>query len=201
MQSDQLKRLQNRDETLFAELVRDHHRALIALATPIVGVNEAEEVVQNAWLKAYRAIASFKGESAIRTWLSRIVINEARMQLRSRKKELLFSEYCDPNISHDDLADHFASDGHWLHPPGEWNIDNPETLLMSDDMKNCLERLLSAMPGNQRAILEMRDTSGLSFDEICNVLSISASNARVLLHRARIQLFKMVDHYQETGEC
>lgn len=201
MQTDQLKRLQNRDDGLFAELVRDHHRALIALAIPIVGSSEAEEVVQNAWLKAYRAIASFKGDSAIRTWLSRIVINEARMQLRSRRKELLFSDYCDPDISHHEPADRFASDGHWLVPPGEWNTDNPETLLMGEDMKNCLERLLSAMPASQRAVLEMRDTSALPFDEICNALSISASNARVLLHRARIQLFTMVNHYQETGEC
>ena len=57
------------------------------------------------------------------------------------------------------------------------------------------------MPDQQRAMLELRDASGLGFDEICNELTITASNARVLLHRARTQLFKLVDHYQETGEC
>ena len=49
--------------------------------------------------------------------------------------------------------------------------------------------------------MELRDIQGLELDDICNMLEISASNARVLLHRARTQLFNMVDHYQETGEC
>lgn len=199
--NDPLKRLKNGDNTLFSELVRDHHRSLVALATPLVGISEAEEVVQNAWIKAYRAIANFEGKSHIRTWLSRIVINEARMQLRSRKKESLFSDYGRINDSDDTLAEYFSKDGRWGQPPTHWYFDSPDTLLMSDDLKNCLDRLLSEMPVNQRAMLEMRDTSELPFDEICNNLSISASNARVLLHRARTQLFKMVNHYQETGEC
>ena len=199
--NDPLKRLKNGDNTLFSELVRDHHRSLIALATPLVGISEAEEVVQNAWVKAYRAIANFEGKSQVRTWLSRIVINEARMQLRSRKKEYLFSDYGRFNDSNDAMAEHFSKDGRWGQPPTHWHFDSPDTLLMSDDLKNCLDRLLFEMPANQRAMLEMRDTSELPFDEICNNLSISASNARVLLHRARTQLFKLVNHYQETGEC
>ncbi|MEX0828030.1 MAG: sigma factor, partial [Haliea sp.] len=76
----------------FASLVRDHHRALIAMAVPIVGASEAEEVVQNAWLKAYSAIDGFEGRSAIGTWLSRIVMNEERMQLRSRKREVFMED-------------------------------------------------------------------------------------------------------------
>ena len=72
---------------------------------------------------------------------------------------------------------------------------------MGDALRDCLENLLTALPEHQRALLEMRDSSDLPFDEICNTLSISASNARVLLHRARAQLFKLVNRYQETGEC
>ena len=82
-----------------------------------------------------------------------------------------------------------------------WDIDTPEGLLMRQDLANCLEELLKAMPANQRALLELRDTSGFSFEDICNELSISASNARVTLHRARSQLFQLVDHYEETGQC
>ena len=123
------------------------------------------------------------------------------MQLRSRKKESLFSDYGHINDSDDALAEYFSRNGRWTQPPTHWHFDSPDTLLMSVDLKNCLDRLLSEMPVNQRAMLEMRDTSELPFDEICNNLSISASNARVLLHRARTQLFKLVNHYQETGEC
>ncbi|MBV1913988.1 MAG: sigma-70 family RNA polymerase sigma factor [Pseudomonadales bacterium] len=198
---DQLPALKAGNKTQFSILVRDHHHALVALAIPIVGFSEAEEVVQIAWIKAYKAIASFEGKSKIRTWLSRIVINEAKMQLRARKKETLFSDLAGDGSDSDALADRFTQTGHWATPPATWHYDSPEALLMSDDLAQCLDRILTAMPNNQRAILEMRDSSELPFGEICNNLSISASNARVLLHRARAHLFKLVDHYQETGEC
>lgn len=201
MNKDELERLKGGDQGLFAELVRDHHRALVALVTPIVGASEAEEVVQNAWLKAYKAIAGFEERAQIRTWLGRIAINEAKMQLRQRKRELLFSDWGHQDQNSDPLASRFAEDGHWQDPPSDWHVDSPDSLLMGEQLANCLERLLTEMPDNQRSMLEMRDTSGLPFEEICNELSISASNARVLLHRARTQLFKLVDHYQETGEC
>lgn len=187
------------DELQFARLVREHHRALIALAVPIVGVSEAEEVVQNAWVKAYQAIGRFEGRSGIRTWLSRIVINEAKMQLRSRRREILQSDYDDR--ADDAMADRFDAAGHWAHPPAAWSEASPDALLSSDTLQDCLSALFDRMPDNQRIVLELRDSNGMPFDEICNSLAISASNARVLLHRARAQLFKLVDHYEETGEC
>ena len=202
LETDKLAQLKSGDPTLFAELVRDHNRALIALTVPIVGISEAEEVVQNAWLKAYRAIGTFAGQSRIRTWLGSIAINEAKMQLRQRKRELLFSDHGGENQpAEDSLTERFTGRGHWQHPPVNWHMDSPESLLTGEQLAECLEKLLTAMPDNQRCILEMRDASGLSFDEICNELTVSASNARVLLHRARTQLFKLVDHYEETGEC
>lgn len=123
------------------------------------------------------------------------------MQLRSRKREVLFADIGAVEDSDDTLTGRFTHSGNWHKPPSNWHVDSPEALLMSDDLEECLKRLLSEMPSNQRAILEMRDSSELSFDEICNILTITASNARVLLHRARSQLFKLVDHYQETGVC
>lgn len=185
----------------FASLVRDHHRALIALAVPIVGASEAEEVVQNAWLKAYRAIDGFEGRSAIRTWLSRIVINEARMLLRARKREVFLEDQAGGCGSPDALNGCFREDGHWSMPPVTWSMDSPEGLLMGADLMDCLNGLLQRMSSKQRAVLEMRDSNELPFAEICNTLEISASNARVLVHRARTELFKLVNHYQETGEC
>ncbi|WP_297185753.1 sigma-70 family RNA polymerase sigma factor [uncultured Porticoccus sp.] len=202
MELEKLAQLKSGDPVLFAELVRDHHRALIALTVPIVGISEAEEVVQNAWLKAYQAISSFAGKSAIRTWLGSIAINEAKMQLRQRKRESLFSDHGDENqYTEDSLAQRFTERGHWQHPPAHWHTDSPESLLTGEQLAECLEKLLTAMPDNQRCILEMRDASGLPFDEICSELTVSSANARVLLHRARTQLFKLVDHYEETGEC
>lgn len=201
MNEQQLIKLKSGDQALFSQLVRDHHHALVALAVPIVGRSEAEEVVQNAWLKAYGAISGFEGRSRLRTWLSRIVINEAKMQLRSRKRESLFADMELATNEDDALADRFGEKGQWQRPPLNWHMDTPDALLMSTDLEECLKRLLAEIPANQRAMLEMRDSGEIPFEEICNELSISASNARVLLHRARTQLFRLVDHYQETGEC
>ncbi|MFN2327914.1 MAG: RNA polymerase sigma factor [Chromatocurvus sp.] len=201
MDSAKLKKLRSGDQTVFAELVRDNHRALIALAVPIVGQSEAEEVVQNAWLKAHLAIGDFEGRAQLRTWLGRIVINEAKMLLRKRKKELLFSDWQSDDLSGEAMADRFSSSGDWKSPPTQWDMDTPQDLLMREDLERCLEELFDAMPAKQRAVLELRDTTGISFEEICNELTLSASNARVILHRARTQLYKLVEHYEETGEC
>lgn len=200
MDQAQLDRLQHGDTAAFAELVREHHRALVSLAATLVGRSEAEEVVQNAWVKAHAAIARFEGRSAIRTWLSRIVINEARMQLRSRKREVFLEDQV-PEDSGDALDGLFNGSGRWRHPPTDWGSDSPEELLMEEDLSGCLERLFGSMAPQQLAVLEMRDGSGLAFEDICNTLALSSSNARVLLHRARTQVFKLVDHYRETGEC
>ena len=74
-------------------------------------------------------------------------------------------------------------------------------MLEERDLLDCLRRTLEKLPTNQRVVLELRDLQGEELDTICNMLDISASNVRVLLHRARAQLFGTVDHYQETGEC
>jgi RNA polymerase sigma-70 factor (ECF subfamily) len=201
VKNDELQKLKLGDKRLFTSLVRDHHHALIALAIPIVGHSEAEEVVQNAWLKAYKAIANFDGRSQPRTWLSRIVINEAKTQLRSRKRERLFADIGETAEYEGILGDRFTEDGRWQKPPSHWHVDSPDDLLTSAHLEQCLEQLLTELPANQRALLEMHDSGGIPFNEICNNLAVSASNARVLLHRARTKLFKLVDHYQETGEC
>lgn len=193
-----LEQLRAKDEAAFAELVRRHHRALTALAASLAGANDAEEIVQNSWIKAHAAIENFEGRSTLRTWLSSIVLNEARMYLRKHKRESFISDLAPGG---DDFFNRFNADGSWQKPPAHWDNDTPETLLMNEQLLDCLDELLQSMPDNQRAMLELRDVGGQSFATICDGLSVSATNARVLLHRARRQLYQLVDHYQETGEC
>ena len=196
----QLQQLQQGDQAAFASLVKAHHRALVALVTPMVGASNAEEVVQNGWIKAYRAIADFEGRARLRTWLSRIVINEAKMWLRKHRRDLLMADLPGEDRSQV-LEARFSEAGSWSQPPGSWHTDSPDGILMGQQLGDCLQRLLADLPGKQRALLEMRDVANMEFEEICNVLDVSASNARVLLHRARGRLYALVDHYQETGEC
>ena len=95
----------------------------------------------------------------------------------------------------------FDADGHWTQVPQLWDAQSPEALLEERDLLDCLRHTLERLPVNQRLVLELRDFHGEELDAICNMLEISASNVRVLLHRPRTRVFDVVDHYQETGEC
>lgn len=184
----------------FRRLIRHYHHTLLAVVRPLVGDAQAEETVQEAWIKIHKACAGFEGRSQLKTWLCSIALNEARMVLRRQKREVqLDSSPAMEDI--DGLADRFRPRGHWSRPPLQWTSDSPDELLMQENLIDCLKKTLAALPENQQAMLRLRDIEGLPFDSICNELDISASNARVLLHRARSFLYRMLEGYQETGEC
>lgn len=193
-----LERLRGGDRDAFAALVGRYHNQLIATARSMLNPADAEEAVQDAWISAYNAMARFEGRSKLSTWLTRIVINEARMRLRRAGREINMQV---DDEGRDALADRFKPGGHWLHPPSNWGSDAPDALLTSEELRHCMEKTLQSLPENQRLALELRDIQGLDFDDICNTLDVGASNVRVLLHRARTKLFALVDHFRETGEC
>ena len=193
-----LPRLRAGDKDCFRQLVAHYHGGLLNVARTLLREGEAEEAVQEAWVAAYRHIARFEGRSSLRTWLTRIVINEAKMRLRKNGREIILDL---ASAEPDPLADRFDTSGHWAPGPQRWDAHSPEQLLEERDLLDCLRRTLEKLPTNQRVVLELRDLQGEELDTICNMLDISASNVRVLLHRARAQLFGTVDHYQETGEC
>lgn len=193
-----LPRLRAGDEDSFRQLVERYHGGLLNVARTLLRDGEAEEAVQEAWVSVYRHIARFEGRSSLRTWLTRIVINEAKMRLRKNGREIILDL---ASAEPEPFADRFDDSGHWSAVPQQWDAHSPEQLLEERDLLDCLQRTLAKLPTNQRLVLELRDLQGEELDAICNMLEISASNVRVLLHRARTQLFGTVDHYQETGEC
>ena len=73
--------------------------------------------------------------------------------------------------------------------------------MTQEDFQRCLEKTLAALPAVQRTALLLRDEEGLDLNDICNVLGVSASNVRVLVHRARVRVYHMVEHFEETGTC
>ncbi|WP_133493378.1 RNA polymerase sigma factor [Alcanivorax sp. 24] len=189
-------RLRSGDDTAFALLVKHYHPRLLSTARSLLQPADAEEAVQEGWISAHRALPRFEGRSTVLTWLTRIVINQARMQLRRAGREIQFDPTADDVLSH-----RFNEDGRWQLPPHKWDMQGPDSLLTRDELKDCMEKHMHVMPDSQRLVLELRDIQGQDFDTICNILEISTSNVRVLLHRARTRLFQMVDHFQETGEC
>lgn len=198
-----IARLQSRDEAAFHLLVRHHHRKLLGFAATFVGRELAEEVVQEAWISVWKGLTGFSGNSQLKTWIYTIVRNECLGRLKREARSPLVQM---DDERYDDgvdgwLAANFSADGHWNTAHGTWNLETPDSILEVDQMKDCLEAHLASLVPQQRAVFMMRELGGIELQDICNILAISDSNCRVLLHRARLKLLQVINHYQSTGEC
>ena len=194
-----LKRLLAGEQQAFRELVSTYQGAMRAVAYAIVGNLHADEAVQDAWLAVVRNLVSFESRSSLKTWLLTITANAAKNRYKQNRREVLLDDLPSPHGTIDD--DRFSSDGHWLLAPLAWHQDTPEALLTEHELRECLEQTLLSLPQLQSSVLVLRDRQGLELEEICNLLQISLSNARVLVHRARLKVFATVEHFEETGEC
>ncbi len=196
---DLLKRLLSGEQQAFRELVIAYQSAMCAVAYAIVGSRHADEVVQDAWLSVVRNLAGFEGRSSLKTWLLTITANAAKNRYKQNRREVLLDDLPSPHGTIGD--DRFSSDGHWLLAPLAWHQDSPEALLTEDELRECLERTLISLPQLQSSVLVLRERQGLELEEICNLLELSLSNVRVLIHRARLKVFATVEHFEVTGEC
>ncbi|WP_416311723.1 RNA polymerase sigma factor [Pseudomonas sp. W03] len=197
--SELLSRLLAGDQQAFRTLVATYQGAMRAVAIAIVGSAQADEVVQDAWLAAVRNLDGFQGRSSLKTWLLTITANTAKSRLRKVRREVSLDDLPAPHGSIDDAR--FAADGHWSPAPLAWHEDSPEALLAEEELRKCLEKTLASLSELQRSVLLLRERQGLELDEICNLLDVSLSNVRVLLHRARLKVFATLEHFEETGEC
>lgn len=190
--------LLDKDDQAFRHAIRQFHPAMISLARSLVGPAIADEVVQESWFSVIKALPGFERRSRLKTWILRIVANEAKTRLRreNRLTSLDAMKGDDP-----EMAGRFHQSGHWVDGPVEWDADSPDALLSRDELRECMERLVAALPDRQSGVLNLREQQGYSLAEICNILDVSESNVRVLLHRARTRLFRCVEHFQDTGEC
>lgn len=191
------------DKTAFERLVRQYHQPMKQVALAIIGEAQAEEAVQEAWIAVIRNLHEFQGRSSIKTWLFTIVANEAKSRLRKNRSDQGKREVSMDDQPGGSLLDsgRWQKNGHWVAAPGTWHDNSPETLLSHEDFLHCLHKTLTKLPEIQKAALTLRDYSGLELDEICNILGLGASNIRVLIHRARLQVYAMVERFEETGKC
>ncbi|HBX56087.1 RNA polymerase sigma factor [Pseudomonas sp. UBA2684] len=194
-----LTRLLAGEQKAFRELVATYQGAMRAVAFAIVGSRNADEVVQDAWLAVVRNLDGFQGRSSLKTWLLTITANTAKTRLKHNRREVLLDDLPSP---HGSLGDErFSTDGHWLLAPHAWHQDTPEALLTEAELRECLEKTLASLSELQGSVLQLRERQGLELEEICNLLEISLSNVRVLLHRARLKVFATLEHFEETGQC
>jgi RNA polymerase sigma-70 factor (ECF subfamily) len=179
-----VRRILEGDEAAFIELVRRLQRPLLRLAEVYVGKGPAaEEIVQEAWVGFIDGLARFEGRSSLQTWLGSIVVNKARTRRvkESRERPLL-----DQDAWEEPDAGRFSGLGFWSAPPKQ----NPSAhdLIEQRDLRRFILEEVDRLPPGQRAVITLRDIEEWSSEEVCNVLGLTETNQRVLLHRARTRL-------------
>ena len=186
------------DERAFAALVDKYGPSLLRLAQLYVSSRAvAEEVVQETWLAVLTGIERFEGRSSLKTWLFRILTNKAKTRGQREGRTLPVSSLASDG-DEDQTAvavERFARGGAWATPPR----GVPEERLLAGETRARVEQAISALPPNQRAVITLRDVEGLSAEEACNVLGLSETNQRVLLHRARAKVRTALERYLEDA--
>ncbi len=155
----------------------------------------AEEVVQDTLMAALEGHTTFRGESALRTWLTGILKHKiVDWQRREARDPLRGStvRHVDMDSEYEDTADTlFDSAGGWVTPPSTWA--NPEQCLANDRFRELLDSCLAALPAATARAFYLREVEELTTEEICEQLGISESNCWVMLHRARMSLRRSLE--------
>ncbi|ABS25759.1 RNA polymerase, sigma-24 subunit, ECF subfamily [Anaeromyxobacter sp. Fw109-5] len=183
------------DRTAFGALVRRHGGALLRFARVFVRASSvAEEVVQETWMAVLEGLDGFEGRASFKTWLYRILANQARTRASREGRSIPFSALAE--TGGDDRAvdpDRFDAAGMWRDPPVGWTDETPERLALEAETRGVMESAVAGLPPAQRAVLVLRDEDGLETEEICNLLGLTVTNQRVLLHRARTRVRQAIE--------
>jgi RNA polymerase sigma-70 factor (ECF subfamily) len=166
------------DVSAFEQLVKRYDRNVFRIAQHITQNREdAEDVVQDAFLKAYQNLGQFQGNSKFYTWLVRIAVNEALMKLRKRKT--------DKTVSMDEDVE--TEDGSVPREVADWS-PNPEQLFNQSELNDILTKTIQGLPAGFRTVFVLRDVEGLSTEETADMLGLSIPAVKSRLLRARLQL-------------
>jgi RNA polymerase sigma-70 factor, ECF subfamily len=191
------------DEAAFAALVDRYQASLVRLARMYVrDQSVAEEVAQETWLAVLNGIGRFEGRSSFKTWLFRILTNRAKTRGAREARSVPFSSIGDPDepaVDPDrfqDAGDRYP--GGWREFPQPWE-GNPEERLLAGEARALILDTIEQLPPNQRAVITLRDIEGFDADDVCNVLDVSDTNQRVLLHRARAKVRRALEQYLEAA--
>ena len=195
--------LRNGDEAMFAATVDECSGLLLRLAMSYVPSRAvAEEVVQETWTGVLKGIGRFEGRSSFKTWLLTILTNRAKTRgVRERRYQPIglvgsSSEHDDgPSLEDSLFVAEGLGKGSGVDPPQGWEPDTPEGALLSKECRHAIEKAIETLPASQRQVITLRDVEGVSAEDVCLMLEVSESNQRVLLHRARCKVRKILEHY------
>lgn len=199
-----LAALRQGDETAFTTLVDRYHGAMLRVALLYVDERAiAEDVAQEAWLGVLEGLDRFAERSSLKTWIFRILTNCAKTRGQRERRNVPLSSLNDTAMEDGSPTvdparfrppETPAWPGGWLYPPMDW-ASVPEERLLARETGEYLQASIAALPLRQQEVLILRDVQGWSADDVCNVLGISETNQRVLLHRGRAKVRQALAHY------
>jgi RNA polymerase sigma-70 factor, ECF subfamily len=172
-----LAALKNGEEWAFEAMVRLHGARLLAVARRFThNEQDAQDVLQSAYLSAFRALNDFEGACQLSTWLHRIVVNTALMRLRSRRRK--------PEESIETLLPVFQEDGHHVDQFSDWSTP-ADQLIERKQTRAFVRQCIETLPENYRIVLMLRDIEELSTQDVAAQLGLTTTAVKVRLHRAR----------------
>ncbi len=178
-----VRRALAREGDAFRTIMKKHNQRLYRIARGVVrNDSEAEDIVQESYVRAYTNLASFRGDSTLATWLSRIVINEALGRLRKKRRQ--------PEIT---TSGEQTLDAQIIHFPNSGNYVDPERNMAQRQILQIVERATDALPDVYRTVFIARVIEGLSIDETAELLGIRPETVKTRLHRARGLVRKQLD--------
>jgi RNA polymerase sigma-70 factor (ECF subfamily) len=162
------------DESAFAELVADHQRMVVQLAINLLGDrDEALDLSQEVFLRVFRTIGRFRGQSTLKTWIYRIAVNQARNRHRFWRRRHRADQVS--------LDVHVATHGEFFSAP----TSRPDRVFAQKELATRLEQALSGLPFDQRTAIVLREVDGLSYEEIAYSLGVAVGTVKSRLTRAR----------------
>ncbi|MGY1739121.1 MULTISPECIES: RNA polymerase sigma factor [unclassified Blastococcus] len=210
-QAELLERLRAGDRAAFTELVEAWSPVLLGIARHHVSTRaSAEEVVQETWLAVITQLDRFEGRSSLRTWVFRILENQARTRgVREARSVPWSSAFADDGADGDagptvDPGRFRGPDDRWPRHwtdaglPVRWEPP-PEDAAVAAEIRRELRTALDELPERQRTVVTLRDVHGLTSDEVCTALGISAGNQRLLLHRGRARIRARLEDVYRDG--
>ncbi|ADV82342.1 sigma-70 family RNA polymerase sigma factor [Terriglobus saanensis] len=178
------------DQAAFEKLVRQYDRQIFRTAQHITQNREdAEDITQDVFLKAYRKLDQFQGNSKFSTWLTRIAVNESLMRLRKRKTSRTVSMDQDVQTEEGSIPRDFA----------DWS-PNPEQNFTQSELSEILKKTIAGLAPGFRTVFTLRDIENLSTEETAEALGLSVPAVKSRLLRARLQLRERLSRYLKKNE-
>ncbi|SPP31721.1 ECF RNA polymerase sigma-E factor [Arsenophonus endosymbiont of Aleurodicus floccissimus] len=168
-----VERVQKGDKKAFNLLVIRYRNKVVSLVSRYVPQGDVPDVAQEAFIKAYRAISSFRGESAFYTWLYRISVNTAKNYLISQGRRPPSNDLDVVNAENFEASNALKE------------ISNPENLMLSEELRKVVFRTIESLPEDLRLAITLRELDGLSYEEIALIMDCPVGTVRSRIFRAR----------------